>query len=552
MKKVMLVDDEILVRETIRDCIQWEQEGFEYCGDAPDGEIALPMIEQLQPDILITDIKMPFMNGLELSAIVRNRMPSVKIILLSGHGEFEYARAALRMGVEEYCLKPISAAGLTSLLHSVSDKINGERRERERLARLKESELEQAGLTREKLLNDLCSGFIGASEAINRSAGLSLNLVAHYYAVALLDIRSEDDPSAAGLYEDNHQPQTWYPDNHTAGGSDHETLMFRRSRTETVWIMKGDSLEELQQRLLSFQNIEKTAEDKSPSISISVGIGSVRERLHGIHISFMEAEEDMHTRRLSRRNRRNVWDTVAGSLQQTVYLDRSRFIEFLRLGSTAQTAEFVAEFAHELRSVDWHSSLAGYYILNDLTLEIFRTAKELCGKQAPPGETLNELQKSIESVRTWEDACDYLIALAEQFRVWRSRCLDKYSDMLLKVKEYMHSNYDKDYFSLQDTADYVKISPSHLSKVFSQETGQTFIDYLTQIRIRKAMELLQSTNAKSYEIAFQVGYNDAHYFSNLFKRITGVTTTEFRKTGRFSGSPSGREGADHAQGELRN
>ena len=121
---------------------------------------------------------------------------------------------------------------------------------------------------------------------------------------------------------------------------------------------------------------------------------------------------------------------------------------------------------------------------------------------------------------------------------------DKYAGLLNKVKEYMHTNYNKDSISLQDAAEHVNVSPSHLSKVFSQETGQTFIEYLTQIRIRKAMELLKTTSAKSYEIADQVGYNDAHYFSSLFKRVTGMTTTEFRKNGLSKGYITGLEGEE--------
>ena len=156
-----------------------------------------------------------------------------------------------------------------------------------------------------------------------------------------------------------------------------------------------------------------------------------------------------------------------------------------------------------------------------------------------PEELVHPLQQHIETVRSWTEVCSFLMRLTEQFWAWRSRTNDKYADMLRRVKEYLQHHYDKDYISLQDAAEHVSISPSHLSKVFSQETGQTFIEYLTQIRIRKAMELLQNTSAKSYEIAFQVGYNDAHYFSNLFKRVTGMTTREFRKSRSLGETLSG-------------
>ncbi|WP_159067682.1 response regulator, partial [Paenibacillus ihuae] len=177
MKKVMLVDDEILIRESIRECVDWEKEGFIYCGDAPDGELALPLIEQQLPDILITDIKMPFMDGLELSSVVRQRLPQIKIIILSGHNDFQYAQTALRLGVEDYCLKPFSSADLIQLLHAVSVRIDEEQRLKRRYA-----------YTPEKLFADLCGGLIGTAAAIEAADQLELQLTAPYYAVAILSL----------------------------------------------------------------------------------------------------------------------------------------------------------------------------------------------------------------------------------------------------------------------------------------------------------------------------------------------------------------------------
>ncbi len=106
--KVFLVEDEIVTREGIRDNVNWNAFGFEFCGDAPDGEIALPALQQVQPHLLITDIRMPFLDGLELSQIVRERLPATRIVILSGHDEFEYAQRAIKLGVSEYLLKPVS------------------------------------------------------------------------------------------------------------------------------------------------------------------------------------------------------------------------------------------------------------------------------------------------------------------------------------------------------------------------------------------------------------------------------------------------------------
>ncbi|NOV00574.1 response regulator [Paenibacillus planticolens] len=523
MKKVILVDDEILIREVIRDTIHWEKEGFMYCGGAPDGEVALPMIEEFRPDILITDIRMPFMNGLELSSIVRERFPDIKIIFISGHGDFEYARTALRLGIEEFCVKPFGSVDLLEILHRVSDKIDKERQAKEQIEHLMQGNGHHGLLTRSKLLNDLCSGFITTSEAVHLSSKLHINLISPYYAVVVADLRglTASAPSSEGISDFLKQQEELMHVNCASG----QPLMFKRSITECVWILKGESPEQLKQALSSF--LQNQSAD-----TLSIGIGSIQDRMQGIHISFLDAMEDMHWRRISRQNLQALRESNHAPLEQSIFLDRAKFVEFLKIGSHAQKEQFIDSFAADLRNMDWHSCLIGYYILNDLTLEVFRSAKESYPDIADLEKNLNDMQKTIESIRTWEESCSYLNRLTEQYWSWRSNSTDRYGDMLSKVKHHIHEHYDKVDFSLQNIADHVSLSPGHFSKIFSQEMGQTFIEYLTQTRIRKAMELLQSTQAKSYEIAFMVGYNDANYFSNLFKRITGMTTMQFRKSGQ--------------------
>ncbi|HEU4325588.1 MAG TPA: response regulator [Roseiflexaceae bacterium] len=124
--KIFIVEDEIVTREGLRDCIDWQAAGYEFCGEAPDGELALPLIHERRPDIVITDIKMPFMDGLQLSRHIRESLPDTKIIILSGHDEFRYAQEAIKVGVTEYLLKPISEQELLGALHSVADRIDQE------------------------------------------------------------------------------------------------------------------------------------------------------------------------------------------------------------------------------------------------------------------------------------------------------------------------------------------------------------------------------------------------------------------------------------------
>src|SRR5512139_1380668 len=136
--KVFFVEDEIVTREGIRDNVDWNAHGFELCGEATDGEMALPMLRTVRPDVLLTDIKMPFMDGLQLSKIVRERMPWVKIVILSGHDEFEYAQQAIKLGVTEYLLTPVTVQDLHQVLQKLSAQLNQERKEQENLRHLQE------------------------------------------------------------------------------------------------------------------------------------------------------------------------------------------------------------------------------------------------------------------------------------------------------------------------------------------------------------------------------------------------------------------------------
>jgi two-component system response regulator YesN len=532
MKKVMLVDDEIVIRENIRDCMDWEKEGFIYCGDASDGEVALPLIEERRPDILITDIKMPFMDGIELSSVVRQRLPETKIVILSGHDEFHYARSALRLGVEEYILKPVSSADLMEVLHSVSRKIDRERRERRKPA-----------YSLEKLFGDLCGGLITTAEAAEAADALSLPLQASHYAVAVWDMRSLEHAAAPGspLWQD---AEAKLRDRAAELGS---VWTYKRSRTETVWIVRGHSEEEVSGLLERIVKQVLPELERTMPGAVCVGTGSVQNRLLGIHASFLEAEEDRNLARLTRQNRIALWDAT-GEARDSAFLDRSRFLEFLKIGSPAAADAFLRDFAGALRTLDWKSSLYGYYLLNDLTLETLHEAKKTFRQAAVSGPSIERLQQQIKRIRDWEQCVAYLRELAGVFWQWRSEASGKYGDLIARVKEFIREHYASEGLSLQDAAEYVSVSPSHLSKVFSQETGQTFIEYLTRTRIRKAMELLRTTSGKTYEIAYRVGYGDAHYFSNLFKKMTGLTPRDFRRQADIGGDDAEGE-AD--EGEIR-
>lgn len=162
MLKIFLAEDEIVMREGIRNNIAWQEEGFEFVGEASDGELAYPMIQKLKPDILITDIRMPFMDGLELSRIVKQELPDTSILILSGYGEFDYAKEAISIGVEDYLLKPVTSAQLLEAIRRIAEKIYGRRGRQEET----KNEKEQRTLTKRRLFRHIVSGEHSFSEVL--------------------------------------------------------------------------------------------------------------------------------------------------------------------------------------------------------------------------------------------------------------------------------------------------------------------------------------------------------------------------------------------------
>ncbi len=193
MLKVFLVEDEIIVREGIKNNINWAAEGFVFAGEASDGELAYPLIQKARPDILITDIKMPFMDGLELSRLVRQEMPDIKIIILSGYDEFEYAKEAISIGITDYLVKPIAGAKLLEAVRKVGKLIQEEQQQKLFLRTFEKERLESIRLGRQKLFRSLASGKKTVSELLQEGREVGLELVANRYNIVLLQIFFGDE-----------------------------------------------------------------------------------------------------------------------------------------------------------------------------------------------------------------------------------------------------------------------------------------------------------------------------------------------------------------------
>jgi two-component system response regulator YesN len=518
--KVFFVEDEIVTREGIRDNVDWTANGFEFCGEATDGEMALPMLRTARPDVLITDIKMPFMDGLQLSKIVRERMPWVKIVILSGHDEFEYAQQAINLGVTEYLLKPVTVQNLHQVLQKIAAQLEQERKEQENLRHLREQIEENRAILRERFLLKVVVGALSSTEAIEKGQLLDLDLIARCYLVVILKTEIEDR-SEQFDYDEYQQVQRV-----VAGLVEDmpDVFLLRKDWEELVLLMKGNApefVEEERDRLLEriSQEIQKTR------YQLTIGIGTPKKRIAELHQSFVEALVNIQRASDMKGNRLNNAVDKADLLK----VDRAAVENFLRCGAKEDFDQFFNLYIRPLGETTLTSYLIKNYIFVDVVLATVKLVNELGGDIDQVVPELESIETTLASIKSVEQLREQVYRIALSTLAFRDRHTSShYTGTIQQAKDYIDHHYMESELSLNEVAAHVNLSSSHFSVVFSKEACQTFKEYLTEIRIKKAKELLRTTALRSADIAYQVGYSDPHYFSHVFRKVTGLSPNEFR------------------------
>ena len=521
--KVFLVEDEIVAREGIRNAIDWHAINFEFCGEAADGEIALPRIEECKPDVLITDIKMPFMDGLQLSKIIREHMPWIKIIILSGYDEFEYAQTALKIGVTEYLLKPVSAADIIDVLKRVTVELDQEKSERENLKQLENQVEYNLLLRREQLLLRLLMGGISSGEAIEQGQQLGLNLVAPYYLVLLVKIELFDDDKPYD-YEACQRVEKMVA--HLVKDSA-DVLLTKKDLEELVLILKGDDETQLRREGEFWTELIQKASASDPVCRLRVEIGSPQERLSDLHRSFAQALVRVKSLAGTSSSTHSPENEESVDLHK---LDHQELENYLNFGELSDFDDFFENNLHVICEAALHSDLMKHYLFLEVFLTIAQFVSDLGSENGQSTAEIQEIEEILQRVTTVEQMRTELKQIICSALVFRNNQVNYQRTMIIQqARAYIDAHYSDPDLQMNDLARKFNLSPGHFSTVFSQEIGESFRDYLNNLRINHAKELLRTTNMKCAEVAYQSGYNDSHYFSTFFKKKAGMTPQQFRE-----------------------
>lgn len=534
--KVFLVEDEVIIRSGVKKSINWEQEGYEFVGEASDGELAYPMILKEKPDILITDIRMPFMDGLELSRLVKKELPDIKILILSGYDEFEYAKKAIKIGVTEYLLKPISAAKLTEVLNAVAETIRQENEEKNLLETYfaemrKNTERDKMRLFEKLLMGDLSMGeILEAGERFGMNLGASCykivlfkilaNLENHVYAEQMVDACSSVEQAASmmeGVYVFQRGVEGW---------AFLLTAQDEKSMEESAKIL--------------YQNLKQAMKNYT-QLEYFGGIGSTVPRIRSLKQSFREADRAFAARFVEEANQiisqkefeKNQMEEGL-KMQGVVQIGKSREMlqKFLSNGTREEVKAFSDAYISRIEEENIRSTMVRQYVVIDVCIVILSFCERISSANRLQEEA-EELQKMMQKIHSLSEIKKYVVRLLnEAIELRDAESGRRYSDLIAAAKKEIENHYMTEEISLNTVAISVGMSPSYFSSIFSKEAGKTFVEYLTEVRIEKAKEFLMCSSMKTSEIGYEVGYKDPHYFSYIFKKVQGCSPKEYRARGK--------------------
>lgn len=538
MIKVFLVEDEMLIRQSVKNSIQWEKEGYEFVGEAGDGELALPMILKEKPDIVITDIRMPFMDGLELSKLIRQELPEVKIIILSGYDEFDYAKEAIKIGVVEYLLKPISSAKLLETLKEVSSTIRQEKEEKDLREIYRQEMQEIIEIKKIKFFGELVSGNMSLADAVNEGKKYEMNLSAGVYQIILFKFLNQGSSE-----KEVEILLRGYEEIEVAMSELSFVSRFQRSINGWAFLLTADDEIEMEVRKNQVISELKKIVSQYQEIEYFGGIGMPVCRLRELKNSFADADKAYSGRFTYESNQIITSDEIKMAGNVDFETDSFEDLEqihqavekFLNNGTLEEVHSFVGACLQGIPEESFHSLMVRQYIMMDIYVAVMSFCEKLQNENgsAPEGRQLEEngeeLKRVIgtaESVKDIEIYVEHLIEKAIEIRNEVSG--RRYSDIMEMAQNLIKEKYMTEDISLNSVAGHVGMSPSYFSTIFSREMDQTFVEYLTQVRMEKAKELLVCSSMKTSEVGYEVGYKDPHYFSFIFKKTQGCSPKEYR------------------------
>ena len=500
--KVIIVDDEKIIRQGIKTFVPWEKLKCTMSGEAANGLEALQLMEEVNADIIISDIRMPLMDGLDLSRELRLKYPGCKVILLTGYEDFEYAKKALQYQVEDYLLKPVGDDELTRVIEKTVGKLEAESLQKKKNTQLKSMVIENKDTILKHYIESLISGEIPEGKILPLIKDLNINII-------------ED-----GLY----QLIIIFPDQIFSD------LIIPEYSFDIPYMMDG-----LEGRLvLYYCDPREDSFFKNLNLrNISAAVGSKVEGIRNLHKSFKEAESACLYRfflvspaLIYHSDRENLKKRFLRMLPAPMSFDKVE-------GKVIEMFHALQPELNDLLSGLMHSCVLDGYGQSDYIRYCRRlynlARKEVERKGIKINRNNNDPFESVDSYENWKIILQKTEKIfLELVRIVMKSLEKQYSLITSRTISYIEKHFKED-ISLSNIAESLGVSESHISRIFKKETGINFVPWVNKFRVEYSLDLLASGEYKLYDIADLSGFSDYKYYTRQFKRFMGLSPTEFRK-----------------------
>ena len=523
---LLLVDDEEDVIQVIMHKVPWETLGFSVIGHANNGVKALEIIEECQPDVVMTDIRMPYMDGLELCSCIRQKYPAPHILLFTGFDEFEYAKEAVHLEIKEYILKPSNASELETVFAGLKVKMDQEISEKKSVAVLQEYYMNSLPQVQANFYSTLIEGRIHEEELQKYLDHYQISFKGPLFCCLVIYVSKTTIPN-------DMDERLLMPSVDKQAREQLEQRWGAKSFTyldNTVMIVQLKDENELPELTDECDRFCKYIYRIIGAV-VTIGVGQSCRSIVDLPQSYHSAKEAVSYRVLYGGKRAiNIREVIPQKRELSTTDSDSELSELLKmisLGSEQEILQAIGAYLdkiyvqskslqeHQIAVMELISGLYRFAVNNDL---VFGE-----GASASMGEYLKLINMEKDVLQQWLRR--HCLWLHESIRQARDSSTQS---LIRKAKEYVHSHYQDEGLSLDDICETLGISNSYFSSVFKKDTGNSFIGYLTEYRMEKAARMLVETTEKSYMIAKSVGYTDANYFSYVFKRQYGVSPSKYR------------------------
>ncbi|TLS38414.1 response regulator [Pseudalkalibacillus caeni] len=515
MLRIMVVDDERIEREALKMIIKREIDDAEIVGEAGNGRQAIDIANERKPDLILMDIKMPGIDGVEAVKEIKKRQPRSRFIMISAFNTFEYAKEVMQQGVKEYLLKPSKKQEVVDAILRVKKEIIEERREYNDKQKLEQRFNKALHFMQSEWSISLLVDHVQELDLNEWGELLEIEIKCGYAFVVEL---KEDTDKEAFLqwlkgFVDEHSPDA------SLLSPNHDEKLPVFFLTDKI---DGNDKNDFKAHILPFiRNLIYHCEQDF-RFRPHIGIGMPYDSVHQISKSYYEALHALE--RMDPDEQVTYLFSTEESAKQNAsmlsFQKEKNMLETIKngdLSSAMQKFEFYLNDLSEDASVDLEKfafSLNEFFIIatrmiNDLGIPIdrFTPFESDVSKQELENKSVQLLRQIVEKIQTWR--------------------LVQAKGKLENASEYIRDNYEKS-LTLETVANYVDLSPYYLSKLFKEKKGITFIDYLTEIRIEKAKDFMLDPEVSLKEICFKVGYKDPNYFSRVFKKKVGKSPKQFR------------------------